>query len=221
MALTIKQKEPKLSEEMQKILKQSQEGGKDYCGNELARYKYKIMQLLTQNQDILWTLNNKDLEKQKKIITNDNGDKTEYLNGDLYRYVNIFDFLRIPDIQSEVENYVCFEVHDVETPRYNKDFIIKNIVFRTLSTDKGYITDWGISRHDLLAVIIQTQFDWSNIFGTHIEKVSDYGESINVGRSLNKDFYYREFVYEQKIPNSPANKFRNGGLKEDYGAFRL
>ena len=128
------------------------------------------------------------------------------LNGDTYRDVSIFNFLKIPEIQSTVKNYICFEVNDVEQPRYNKDLIIKNIIFRTVSHEDDYKTDWGIARHDLLAAIVQSEFDWTNAFGLHIEKIADRGKVADNG------YYYREFVYETTIPNNLINKAKNGGV---------
>lgn len=197
MAFKPKDKEPRLSQEMQDIINRSHLDGGGECYDDNERYKYRIMQMITNNQDILWTLHNESLENP-----NNDGE----LNGDAYRNVSIFNFLKIPDIQSTVKNYICFEVNDIEQPRYNKDFIIKNIIFRTVSHEDDYITDWGIARQDLLALIIQSEFDWTNAFGLHIEKVSDRG------RVAENGYYYREFVYETNIPNNLVNKAKNGGV---------
>lgn len=214
MAIVAKQKEPRLSQAMQDIINKSHADGGGECYDDNERYKYRIMKLLTENQDILWTLHNKELEEKSYTTKDEDGNEIEMLNGDTYRDVSIFNFLKIPEIQSTVKNYICFEVNDVEQPRYNKDFIIKNIIFRTVSHEDDYKTDWGIARQDLLSAIIQSEFDWSNKFGAHIEKISDRG------RIAENGYYYREFIYETTIPNNLRNKKKNGGMREDYGAFR-
>ena len=215
MAFVAKQKEPRLSQAMQDIINKSHADGGNECFNDNERYKFRIMQMLTNNQDVLWTLHNKELEEKSSYTTKDkDGNKIEMLNGDAYKNVSIFNFLKIPEIQSTVKNYICFEVNDVEQPRYNKDFIIKNIIFRTVSHEDDYITDWGIARQDLLATIIQSEFDWTNAFGLHLEKVTDRG------RVAENGYYYREFIYETNVPNNLRNKLKNGGMKGDYGAFR-
>ena len=71
---------------------------------------------------------------------------------------------------------------------------------------KNIETDWGIARQDLLALIIQSEFDWTNTFGMHVEKVLDKG------RVAENGFYYREFIYETTVPNNLANKAKNGGV---------
>ena len=214
MALVPKQKEPPLSQAMQDIINKSHGDGGGECYDDNERFKYRIMKMLTENQDLLWTLHNKELEGKFYTVKDEEGNDIKMLNGDTYRNVSIFNFLKIPGTQSTVKNYICFEVNDIEQPRYNKDFIIKNIIFRTVSHDDDFETDWGIARQDLLALIIQSEFDWTNAFGLHLEKVVDKGKIAENG------YYYREFFYETSVPNNLRNKLKNGGLKEDYGAFR-
>ena len=98
-----KQKEPKLSEDMQGILRRSM-GEKDASDkiDEIYRFKYKIMRMLTEDQDLLRTLHNDELAGADEII-----------NGDAYRNICIFDFLKLPDNKSEVKNYICFEVDNI------------------------------------------------------------------------------------------------------------
>lgn len=206
MAIVAKQKEPRLSQAMQDVINRSHGDGGGECYDDNERYKYRIMKMLTENQDILWTLHNKQLEEYSYTTKDENGNEIEMLNGDTYRDVSIFNFLKIPGTQSTVKNYICFEVNDVEQPRYNKDLIIKNIIFRTVSHEEDYKTDYGIARQDLLALIIQSEFDWSNAFGLHIEKINDKG------RIAENGYYYREFVYETTIPNNLVNKAKNGGV---------
>ena len=203
MAIIAKTKQPKLSKEMQDVINKSHQDGGGDCYDDNERYKYKIMKMLTENQDVLWTLHNAELEKTCSYIDENNEIS---LNGDAYRNVSIFNFLKIPGIQSEVKNFICFEVNDIEQPRYNDSLLIKNIIFRTVSHDDDYLTDWGIARQDLLAAIIQSGFDWTNAFGLHIEKISDKG------RIAENGYYYREFIYETTVPNNLVNKAKNGGV---------
>lgn len=194
-------KEPNLSQEMIDIIERSHRlsNSDNLAYDDIDSYKYIIMDILTKNQDILKTLHNPDFEKEEKKV---NG----LLNGDLYRDVNIYSFLKIPDTQSVVKNYICFEVDDMEQVRYNEALITKNITFRTVSFEDDYKTDWGVARHDLLAMIIKSEFDWSNIFGMHVSKIYDRGRVSEDG------YYYRELIYETTVPNNLVNKLKNGGV---------
>lgn len=204
MAIVAKEKSPKLSKEMQAIIDRSHKDGDGVCYDDNERYKYKIMKMLTENEDVLWSLHNAELEDRFSHTRDKDGNIV--LNGDAYRNISIFNFLKIPDTQSKVRNYICFEVDDVEQPRYNDHMLVKHIIFRTVSHDDDFETDWGIARQDLLAAIIQSEFDWSNVFGIHLEKVLDRG------RVAENGYYYREFVYETTVPNNLPNKAKNGGV---------
>ena len=194
-----KVKNPDLSQEMIDIIERSHRQGDGLAYDDIDSYKYIIMDILTKNQDILKTLHNKDFEQEDKKI---NG----LLNGDLYRDVNIFNFLKIPDTQSVSKNYICFEVDDMEQVRYNEALITKNITFRTVAFEDDIKTDWGIARQDLLAMIIKNEFDWSNVFGMHVSKIYDRGRVSEDG------YYYRELIYETTVPNNLVNKLKNGGV---------
>ena len=203
MAIGVKVKEPDLSPEMQEIIERSHRENNSDAYDDIDRYKFLIMKMLTENQDVLKTLHNEELEKNKT-----NG----LINGDAYRNVNIFNFLKIPETQSVVKNYICFEVDDIEQVRYNEHLIIKNITFRTVSHGDDVITDWGIPRHDLLAMIIKSEFDWTNVFGMHLSKIYDRGRVSEDG------YYYRELIYETTVPNNLVNKAKNGGF--NYGKYK-
>lgn len=190
MAFLEKEKQPKLSSKLQNVIERSQ-GEQNGAGlDDIIRLKHKVMKELTSNVDVLRTLHNIHLES--KISNWDNP------NGDIYRDVNIFDFLKLPSLKDEIFNYICFEV--VMTNSYNDDYIIMNIIFRTVSHVSDMKTDWGIQRHDLLAAILKNDFDWSNALGMTLVKIVDDGK---IGED---DFYYREIVYETMLPNNHYNK---------------
>ena len=193
MAIVAKQKQPVLSEAVQKVVERSH-GEQNGSGmDDIARFKYKVMQELTSNPDVLRTLHNNYLEE--KISDWD------HPNGDMYRDVNIFDFMKLPSLKGEIFNYICFEVST--TNSYSEDFVVTNLYFRTVSHVRDMKTDWGMQRHDLLALIIKDQFDWSKVFGMTLVKMSD------VGKIGEDDFYYREIVYQSVLPNNHYNKLNN------------
>jgi hypothetical protein len=189
MAFVEKEKNPKLSAQLQEVIERSHGEQNGNGLDEIARYKHKVMTELTSNIDILSTLHNNDLESKLNW---------EHPNGDMYRNVNIFDYMKLPSLKDEIENYICFEVSTLAS--YSNDFTNVNVVFRTVSHVNDMRTDWGIQRHDLLALIIKNQFDWTKVFGKTLHKVSD------VGKIGEDDFYYREIVYQCDLPNNHYNK---------------
>ena len=157
-----KDKQPKLSIDIQQVIERSH-GENNAAGmDDIARFKHKVMTELTSNVDILRTLHNDNLES--KILNWDSP------NGDIYRDVNIFDYMKLPSLRDEVANYVCFEV--ITENSFSNDFVLTSVVFRTVSHVNDMKTDWGIQRHDLLALIIKNEFDWTKVFGKTLVKIS-------------------------------------------------
>ena len=181
----LKTKEPALSEDMELILNRSTGDDTDSLKiDDIVRCKYKIMKLLTEDVDILNTLHNVDLGAIKP------------LNGDAYRNVNIFDFMKLPSNKDIVNNYICFEIND----NGRGSMTNKTIIFRCVSHISDVETDWGVARHDLLAAIVKNKFDWSNVLGMRLVKQSDNGLVTDDG------YYYREIIYYQ---NDPLNTYQS------------
>ena len=65
------------------------------------------------------------------------------------------------------------------------------------------ITDWGVSRVDLLACIIKNEFNWSNELGMTL--IKQYDEP----SMADDDYYYREISYKIEVPNELYNKINN------------
>ena len=86
---------------------------------------------------------------------------------------NIRPYLFIPETQTEVHHYICYQVSFDELPRYNNIQKYTNITF-TIFVHGGDRTDKrsGIPRHDLIASIIRERFNWSSIFGMQTKLIS-------------------------------------------------
>ena len=149
------------------------------------RYKEKIHDALLKNAELLYALNNEELESELFNGKELNIDKeTGELLGEVDRYFgdnsNIRPYLFIPETQTDVKHYVCYQVAFDELPRYQNVQKYTEITFNIFVNGKDR-TDklTGIPRHDLIASIIREKFNWSNIFGmqTHLmsskESVTD------------------------------------------------
>ena len=142
------------------------------------RYKEKIHDALLSNVELLYALNNEELESElfdgnKLNIDKDTGE----LLGEVDRYFgdnsNIRPYLFIPDTQTDVKHYVCYQVAFDELPRYSNIQKYTEITFNIFVNGKDR-TDklTGIPRHDLIASIIRERFNWSNIFGMQTHLIS-------------------------------------------------
>lgn len=152
--------------------------------DENIQYKKKIEKALMLNPCLLYALNEKSLESE---LFDDDGNINWELNeetneyeplGEWDRYFgsnsNIRPFLFIPDTQTDVKHYICYQVSFQDTVKYQpglKDTLVTFTIFVHGNDRMDKLT--GIPRHDLIASIIRERFAWSNIFGMQTHLISD------------------------------------------------
>ena len=170
-------------------------------------YKKKIEKALLSNPCLLYALNEKKLESE---LFDDDGninwewnEKTKQYEplGEWDRYFgsnsNIRPFLFIPDTQTEVKHYICYQVSFQDTVRYQpglKPTLITFTIFVHGNDRMDKLT--GIPRHDLIASIIRERFAWSNIFGMQTHLISNR-ESIT-----DNNYLVRTLVFQLTDLNS-------------------
>lgn len=151
--------------------------------DENIQYKKKIEKALMLNPCLLYALNEKSLESE--LFDDDgninwewNEETKEYEPlGEWDRYFggtsNIRPYLFIPDTQTEVKHYICYQLSFAEMPRYQDTLKYTNVTF-TIFVHGNDRNDklTGIPRHDLIASIIRERFNWSNIFGMQTHLIS-------------------------------------------------
>lgn len=155
---------------------------KQQTGNydEIATVKALILEDLYKDSDLLTVINNPELEG---------------CDPEDYRDVNIFSYIKIPETQSVVKNFVCFEVNDREALSGNNAMIYRQIFFRVIAHKNDVNTVWGVDRQDLLGLIIKDRFSWSNCLGMQLKKIYDCGKVSENG------YYYRDIYYETTVTN--------------------
>lgn len=151
--------------------------------DDVILYKQKIKNALLLNPCLLYALDDKELEselfdKHGNINWEWNEDTKQYEPlGEWDRYFggtsNIRPYLFIPDTQTEVKHYICYQVSFDEMPRYQDTLKYTNVTF-TIFVHGNDRNDklTGVPRHDLIASIIRERFNWSNIFGMQTHLVS-------------------------------------------------
>ena len=170
-------------------------------------YKNKIKKALLSNPCLLYALNEKSLESE--LFDDDgninwewNEEKKEYEPlGEWDRYFgsdsNIRPFLFIPDTQTDVRHYICYQVSFQDTVRYQpglKDTLITFNIFVHGNDRMDKLT--GVPRHDLIASIIRERFAWSNIFGMQTYLVS------NRESTTDNNYLVRTLVFQLTDLNS-------------------
>ena len=169
------------------------------------RYKEKIHDALLNNAELLYALNNEELESE--LFDGDKlniDEETGELLGEVDRYFgdnsNIRPYLFIPDTQTDVKHYVCYQVAFDELPRYSNIQKYTKITFNIFVNGKDR-TDklTGIPRHDLIASIIRERFNWSSIFGMQTHLISST-ESVT-----DSNYLVRTLVFQILDLNSIVN----------------
>ena len=174
------------------------------------RYKEKIHDALLNNAELLYALNNKELEPE--LFDGDKlniDEETGELLGEVDRYFgdnsNIRPYLFIPETQTEVKHFICYQVSFDELPRYNDLQKYTNITFNIFVHGKDAMDKLtGIPRHDLIASIIRERFNWSNIFGMQTHLISSK-ESVT-----DNNYLVRTLIFQIIDTNSILNT--NNGI---------
>ena len=155
----------------------------DTPDDDVILYKQKIKNALLSNPCLLYALDDKTLEselfdKNGNINWEWNEDTKQYEPlGEWDRYFGsdslIRPFLFIPDTQTTVKCYICYQVEFNEMPRYNNIEKYTLIIFNIFVHGDDRVDKLtGIPRHDLIASIIREKFNWSSIFGMQAKLIS-------------------------------------------------
>ena len=166
------------------------------------KYKDIIRKALLNCPELLYALNNKELESE--LFDEDgnlNIDEDGNLTGEVDRYFggnsNIRPFLFIPETQDEVKNYVCYQTSYSDLVRYNdkeKKLIVTFTIFVNGKDSIDTLTN--IPRHDLIASIIREKFAW---IGLEISTTTPFGDKES---TTDNNYLVRTLQYEVTLPNS-------------------
>lgn len=150
--------------------------------DDIIEMKRLIKQKLIADPDILEALHNTNIDLDSP---------DEFLDA------NIFGFIRIPQTQDTVRNFICFTVSDVEN-RYQSNEVMKTqyIQFNAICHLEDMKTEYGMDRHDLIGFLIRDIFNWTNDFGLQFKLIS------NEESAVDSDYYCRILKFKAEKLNS-------------------
>ena len=151
--------------------------------DDIGKIKRQIKQMLIADTDILEALNSS--------IDIDSPD--EFLD------THIFGFVRIPQTQDTVRNFICVTVDDIEEHRFNEIMKYQDITFVAICHLNDMKTEYGVDRHDLLGYLIRESINWTNLFGLQFKLI------YNKESTIDGDYYCRTLKFQAIKPNSPNN----------------
>lgn len=166
--------------------------------------KEKVKKALLKSPELLYAFHNLDLEDTELF----NPDGTINYDGDWTMYYgeegNIHPYFFLPNTQDKVRHHLCFKTEFTDIPKNNQIMCYMNVTFLVMIDVRDAIDQLtGIARHDLISSIIRERFNWSNIFGSHCNIVSDK-ESFT-----DSNYIIRTIVLEQETTNNITG-IRNG-----------
>ena len=193
--------------------------------DDVIRIKKQIEEVLINCPEILYSLNESSLyselfdpsdkihwvwnkERGMNIPTDEcrlNWEWNESLQkyeplGEWDRYfgsnANIRPFLFIPDTQTDVKHYICYQISTEENVRYNPSEKILDITF-TIFIHGGDRIDkvTGLPRHDLIASLIREKFAW---IGLEIPTTTPI---YNKESTTDNNYVVRTLKYQCTLPN--------------------
>lgn len=186
--------------------------------DEGVKYKEKIRQNLLKCPELLYALHEEELESEL-FYENEDGElvlnideETGELLGEVDRYfgesANIRPYLFIPETQTTVCHYICYQVMFDESPRYSDTQKYTHITFTIFVNGKDREDELtGIPRHDLIASIIREKFNWSNIFGMQTHVISSKESTTD------NNFLVRTLVFQVTDTNGIVNTPLNGNSR--------
>ena len=180
---------------------------KESPDDDVILYKQIIKNALLSNPCLLYALDDKTLEselfdKNGNINWEWNEDTKQYEPlGEWDRYFGsdslIRPFLFIPDTQTTVKCYICYQVGFRDTVRYQPGLKETQVTFTIFAHGDDRMDKLtGIPRHDLIASIIRERFAWSNIFGMQTYLAQNYESTVD------NNYVARTLVFELTDLNS-------------------
>lgn len=182
---------------------------RDYSTNhddDNIRIKNEIYQIFLHCPELLYALHEKDLENELFCESNEgqmvlNVDENNEPLGEWDRYFgvngNIRPYLFIPETQTNVRNFICYQTSCNELVRNNsfeKNMIVTFTIF--VNGDDSIDMSTGIPRHDLIASIIREKFAW---IGLEISTTTPHSDTES---TTDNKYIVRTLQYLVTLPNS-------------------
>ena len=183
--------------------------------NDIIYKKQKIMEAFNADPDLKEVLGQPHQKPLNKYVDPDNPTEEELRKraeivdyNEKASHPQIIDFLKVNDIQTEVLNFIMFDISDLR-PSYTSEMIKhQELTVMCLVHENDMDTEFDINRCDLLSYIVKDILNWSNMVGLHMKLTED-----KFGITDTK-YYARTLKFLIKTTNT--NNFTAGGMRNTY-----
>ena len=177
--------------------------------DDTIRIKAKIKDMFMHCPELLYALDAKEYEdqlfdKDGNLNIDENGEPLGEWDSYFGENSYIRPYLYIPETQTKMNCYVCYQVSFSELPRYNEAVKYCIITF-TVFVNGGHSIDelTGIPRHDLIAGIIREKFAWTGLTIASAVPVKDE-ESMT-----DTHYLVRTLQFQAELPNNGKTSYNN------------
>lgn len=188
----------------------------DVKNNDIIFRKNKVKEIFNADPDLKDVLGQLPPLPLNKYVDKNNPTEEELKErqrileyNEKVKHPQILSFLKVNDIQTEVLNFVMFDISD-ERQSYTNSLIKHQVItVMILVQENDMDTEYGIDRVDLLSYIVKDLLCWSNETGLHYELQSD------VFGVTESQYYARTLKFLVKTTNT--NNMRNGRMINLHG----
>ena len=177
--------------------------------DDTIRIKAKIKDMFMHCPELLYALDAKEYEdqlfdKDGNLNIDENGEPLGEWDSYFGENSYIRPYLYIPETQTKMNCYVCYQVSFSELPRHN-DTVKYCIITFTVFVNGGHSIDelTGIPRHDLIAGIIREKFAWTGLTTASAVPTKDE-ESMT-----DTHYLVRTLQFQAELPNSLVKTINN------------
>lgn len=183
--------------------------------NDIIFRKSKIKTMLEADPDIKEVLGAKEKRPLNKFMdknhpTEEELEKRKEIEeyNEKIKHEQIVPYLKLNGIQTEVLNFILFDIRDNEVSSFNKVIKTQKIYVYCLVHEADMETEYGITRVDLLSYLVKDLLCWTNEMGMQVKCIADYPDIVDMR------YYCRTLQFETTLPNN-VNLMNAGGNKYD------
>ena len=189
---------------MQRDLTNIKRNLEDHKNNDIIRKKAILEQAFKEDPDIIEILGAKPKQPNIKFADPENPTQEELDKRREIEFYNekvsheqIIPFLKLNGLQTEVLNFLMFDIEDREVG-YNQALKTQYVIVMCLVHEDDTETVYGITRQDLLSYLVKDILCWSNVLGKRLKCINDYPDIID------QRYYCRTLKFEVQEPNNQS-----------------
>ena len=175
----------------------------DVENNDIIYRKAKIKEIFEADPDLKEVLGKRDKLPLNKYADKANPTEEELKErnriieyNEAVSHPQILSFLKVNDIQTEMNNFIMFDINDQRVSNQNEMIKYQYLTVMPMVIEDDMETEYGIDRVDLLSYIIKDLLCWSNDMGLHFKLIEDDFSITDT------KYYARKLIFMVKTPNT-------------------